>query len=104
MKTLILKPRLSEKTYALSQNGVFVFNVDKSANKHDIANAVSKTYDVTVTDVRVVVQQGKKTRSYRNRRFVSGQRDDFKKAYVTLKEGDSIPVFAAVEEAESEEK
>ncbi len=103
-KSMILKPRLSEKTYALSQTGVFVFVVPKDANKHEVKLAVEKTYDVSVTNVRIVVQQGKTSRQYRNRRFVNGERSDFKKAYVTLKEGDSIPIFAAVEEAESEEK
>ncbi len=103
-KVLTLKPRLSEKTYALSQNGVFVFVVPRDANKHDVATAVAQTYDVTVENVRIVVQQGKTSRQYRGRRFVNGERSDFKKAYVTLKEGDSIPIFAAVEEAEKESK
>jgi len=50
--------------------------------------------------VRVVVQKGKAKRSYRNKQFISGVRSDNKKAYVTLKAGDSIPIFAAVEEQE----
>jgi len=97
---IVLKPRMSEKTYALSQQGVFVFNVDLDVNKHQIADAVAATYDVTVTNVRVVVQKGKAKRSYRNKQFISGVRSDNKKAYVTLKAGDSIPIFAAVEEQE----
>lgn len=99
---IVLKPRMSEKTYGLSQQGVFVFVVDKDVNKHQISEAVEKTYDVTVTNVRTVLQQGKEKRIYRNRRFTNGVRSDYKKAYVTLKEGDSIPIFAAIEEQEAQ--
>jgi len=100
----VLKPRMSEKTYAQSEKGVFVFVVDKSLNKHQIAEAVSKTYDVQVKSVNVVVQKGKAKRLYKNRKFEQGTRSDIKKAYVTLAEGQSIPIFAAVEEAEAKEK
>ena len=99
--SIVLKPRMSEKTYGLSQQGVFVFVVDTDVNKHQVTEAVQNTYDVTVTKVRMVVQDGKAKRVYRNKRFVNGERSDFKKAYVTLKEGDSIPIFAAVEEEEA---
>ncbi len=104
MNTITLKPRMSEKTYALSSSGVYVFEVDKSINKHDIADAVAKTYGVTVTDVRTVIAKGKEKRVYRNRKFTTGKRSDIKKAYVTLKQGDQIPIFAAVEEAEAAEE
>ncbi len=100
----VLKPRMSEKTYAQSEKGVFVFVVDKDLNKHQIAEAVEKTYDVNVVTVNVVVQKGKTKRLYRNRRYERGVRSDVKKAYVTLKEGQSIPIFAAIEEAEAETK
>lgn len=100
--SIVLKPRMSEKTYALSTQRVFVFDVDSDLNKHQIAEAVESTYEVTVTHVRIVVQKGKTKRLYRNRRYETGTRSDVKKAYVTLKEGDSIPIFAAVEQAEKE--
>lgn len=104
MSSIILKPRMSEKTYAQSEKGVFVFLVDRQLNKHEIAKAVESTYDVEVTNVNVVVQKGKAKRLYRNRKFERGSRSDMKKAYVTLKEGQSIPIFAAVEEAEAKEE
>ena len=94
----VLKPRMSEKTYALSEQGVFVFDVDSNMNKHQVAEAVAKTYDVTVEKVNIAIAKGKAKRVYRNRRFENGRRSDIKKAYVTLKEGDSIPIFAAVED------
>ena len=95
---------MSEKTYALSNNRVYVFDIDKSVNKHEVAKAVETTYEVTVTNVRTAITKGKKKRSYKNRRYENGVRSDVKKAYVTVKEGDAIPIFAAVEEAEEKQE
>jgi large subunit ribosomal protein L23 len=100
MSSIVLKPRMSEKTYALSSNRVYVFVVDKNINKHEITDAVESNYGVTVTGIKTIVQKGKVKRIYRNRKYEIGKRADFKKAYVTLKEGDAIPIFAAVEEQE----
>lgn len=104
---LTLKPRMSEKTYASSlATNTFVFMVPKSANKVEVATAVESQFSVSVTNVRTVVVKGKKARSIRlgkYRKNVMGQRPDYKKAYVTLKAGDSIPVFAAIEEANAAE-
>lgn len=106
-KSLALKPRMSEKTYASSQStNTFVFDVPTSTNKVEVAAAVAAQFDVTVVNVRTIVVKGKKARSIRlgkYRKNVMGQRKDYKKAYVTLAEGNSIPVFAAVEEAEAAE-
>lgn len=101
---IVLKPRMSEKSYALSNDRVYVFDVDKSINKHEISDAVEKTYNVTVINIRTIIQKGKAKRSYRNRKYETGKRSDYKKAYVTLKEGDAIPIFAAIEEAEEKEQ
>lgn len=101
--SIVLRPRMSEKTYSISKNGVFVFNVDGSLNKHQVAEAVAKDFSVEVKSVRIVIQKGKAKRTYRNKKFESGVRSDVKKAYVTLAKGQSIPIFAAVEEAEAEE-
>jgi len=97
---VVLRPRMSEKTYSQSANRVFVFDVDSDLNKHQIAEAVAKTYEVEVISVNIVIQKGKAKRYYRNRRYENGVRSNNKKAYVTLKQGQSIPIFAAVEEAE----
>lgn len=100
----LITPRMSEKTYGMSTTGVFVFDVDADMNKHQIAELVEKTYEVNVESVRIVIQNGKKKRLYRKRRYETGVRSDVKKAYVTLKAGQSIPIFAAVEEPDTEEK
>lgn len=100
-KTMVLKPRVSEKTYALSQEGsnVYVFVVPLAASKLAIASAVSAQFDVTVLDVNTAVFKGKAKRTIRKGgRPIAGRDSDFKKAYVTLKEGDAIAVFKAVED------
>ncbi|HLC91940.1 MAG TPA: 50S ribosomal protein L23 [Candidatus Saccharimonadales bacterium] len=106
MSLIGLKPRLSEKSYGLSQNGTYVFDVPSNANKLAVANAVVEQYGVTVMNVNIANIDGKAKRTFLNRRgkFVRGTRSDVKKAYVTLKEGDSIPIFAAEEEAEAKAK
>lgn len=106
MKDFVLVPRVSEKAYGLSQApGIktYVFEVPLSANKHSIARALSVQYGVTVTDVRTVVVKGKTKQSYRKgSRPQTGVRSDIKKAYVTLKDGDSLPLF--IQEAEADAK
>ncbi len=107
MKDVMLIPRVSEKAYAVSQApGVktYVFVVPLDANKHTVARAVTAQYDVTVIDVRTIVQKGKTKQSYRKGgRPLTGHRSDIKKAYVTLKDGDSLPLFEdiAAEEAKA---
>lgn len=100
-KTVVLKPRLSEKSYSLSTaHNTYVFSVGRELNKHQVAQAVSEQFQVTVEGVRMANIKGKVKQSYRKgRRPVTGKRSDIKKAYVTLKSGDHIPIFAA-EEAE----
>ena len=92
---IILKPRISEKAYAMSQTaGVYVFEVPTDANKLTVAAAVAKQYGVTVTAVNIVNNDGKTKRTYRKRQgWVTGKKADLKKAYVTLKAGDSIAIF-----------
>jgi large subunit ribosomal protein L23 len=94
-------PRMSEKSYAQSQNGIYIFNVPTTATKEQIATAVSKQFNVAVVTVNVVLAKGKVKQSYRKGgKPVTGRRRNVKKAYVRLAEGNSIPVFAAVEAEE----
>jgi len=108
-KTLLLKPRLSEKTYALSTNRVYVFDVPKDANKHEVARAVADQFEVKVVNVRMANVGGKTKRaiSLSGKRLFQGsdgKQNDKRKAYVTLAEGNSLPFFAAVEEAEEKQE
>lgn len=100
----VLKPRLSEKAYGLSQShNTYVFEVPHDANKQTVAEAVAVQFSVGVTSVNIMNVKGKEKRTYMNKRgkFVKGSRNDIKKAYVTLVKGETIPIFAAEEEAEA---
>ena len=95
---LNLTPRMSEKAYQQSLlNNTYIFVVPKDSNKLQIKTAVQAQFNVSVIDVNIVVQNGKKARSirlgHRRARPIIGSRSDFKKAYVRLKEGDSIKIF-----------
>lgn len=102
-KSLILKPVLSEKTYAQSTKRVFAFEVPVDANKHSVARAVEAQFDVTVTSVNITNHSGKAKRSIsaKGRRVRDGREAAVKKVYVTLKEGNSLPFFAAIEEEDA---
>lgn len=102
-KSLVLIPRMSEKAYTASQAlNTYVFDVPADANKHTVARAIGTQFDVTVTGVNITTNKGKAKRTVRKTgRAVKGRQVDIKKAYVTLKEGDSLPLFAAVEKAEA---
>lgn len=99
-KTLVLKPRVSEKAYGLSQERrTYVFDVPTNVNKETIAQAVSAQFGVTVQTVNVTTLKGKAKRTVRKGgRPVMGRQADTKKAYVLLKEGDTLPIYAAQEE------
>jgi large subunit ribosomal protein L23 len=103
-KIMPLKPRLSEKTYAMSEAlNVYTFVVPANATKLTVSAAVKAQYEVVPASVRIAKIPGKAVRTYRKsaRKTETGKRSSIRKAYVTLKEGDKLPIFAAVEEANS---
>ena len=80
--------RLSEKgTHLQEQNNEYVFKVERKANKLEVKRAVEQLFGVKVTAVRTCNYQGKLRRS---RRPDQGRTAQWKKAYVRLKDGDSI--------------
>lgn len=91
---IIIKPLLTEKSYAGIQNKVYTFVVSKSAGKVEIKKAVEKLFDVKVDKVNTSVVKGhKKTQNTKAGRTV-GKTSDFKKAIVTLKaDSKSIAFF-----------
>lgn len=107
-KTITLKPRLNEKTYGLATSRVYVFDVDRSVNKHSIARAVEAQFEVKVTEVNTANISGKAKRiiSINGKRMKNseGSRNDIKKAYVTLADGHSLPFFNAIEEEDQKEQ
>jgi large subunit ribosomal protein L23 len=106
-KTITLRPRLSEKTYAQSENRVYVVEIPTDVNKHGVARAIEAQFDVKVVKVNITNIRGKakRTMSITGKRYLNsnGKRNDIKKAYVTLAEGQGLPFFAAVEEEEAQE-
>jgi len=91
----MLEPRATEKTYFEQTKRTYVFPVSKSASKQEIKKLVEKEFNVTVTDVRTLIRDGKKTKFSKGKHAYPGTtfRQDKKYAYVTLKDGDSIKVF-----------
>ncbi|MDV2857299.1 MULTISPECIES: 50S ribosomal protein L23 [Oceanimonas] len=80
-------PHVSEKsTMVAEKTNTIVFKVAKDATKAEVKAAVEKLFEVEVKDVRTLLVKGK-TKRTGNR---IGQRSDWKKAYVTLKEGQDI--------------
>jgi large subunit ribosomal protein L23 len=87
---VIKGPLITEKLdKAREKTRQYSFIVDIDANKHEISAAVTAMFKVTVEDVRTAVQRGKVKRVGRS----MGKRPNFKKAFVTLKEGDKIELF-----------
>ena len=105
-KSMTLKPRVSEKSYALSQvMNVYVMQVPSDANRLTVANAVSAQFGVNVTKVNITNLKGKSKRTVRKGGKQSfGKRPDVKKAYVTLKKGDTIAIFANEEDKKDNKK
>jgi ribosomal protein L23 len=104
---IALKPRISEKTYALSElTNTYVFVVPQSANKHDVARSIAQQFEVEVVSVRLSSTPGKTKRAIRRggRSVFKGSRSDVRKAYVTLAEKDKLPIFSAVEEGTKPEE
>ena len=90
-RSVILRPVVSEKSYALLDHNVYTFVVSPKANKIEIRQAVESIFRVRVEAVRTLNRQGKRKRSRRQATF--GKRPDTKRAMVTLRSGDSIPLF-----------
>ncbi len=87
--SVLVKPHITEKAAVMSDKGVYVFQVTPKSTKPEIKKAIESVYKVTVTDINIANKKGKST-------FVRGQRgkrNDVKKAYVTLKKGDSISLI-----------
>ena len=84
--TLIHSPYISEKASSLGSMNQVVFKVDIAASKLEIKKAVEDLFDVKVDNVTTSTQKGKSKRN----RFGIYKRSDYKKAFVSLKEGSEI--------------
>ena len=89
---IIIRPLITEKNTNLMSLNKYSFEVDRAANKAQIRHAVEEIFKVTVTNVRTLNVRGKLRR--RGNRY--GYTADWKKAIVTLAEGDRIELFEGV--------
>jgi len=88
-RSVIIRPIVSEKSYAMMEQNRYTFEVDKRATKPHIAQAIEEIFGVTVTSVNTMNVPGKPRRL----RYAKGVTRAWKKAVVTLKQGDSIDLF-----------
>lgn len=89
--TVLRRPVISEKSYALMNHNVYVFIVDRRATKIEVRLAVEQAFDVRVDKVNTLNRKGKAIRNRRTNK--TGQRPDTKRAFVTLHPGDKIDLF-----------
>lgn len=93
----IVKPLVTEKVTDLTEkHNVFCFVVRPEANKLQIQNEVEALYNVKVVSVNMVNYAGKNKSRYTKAGLLRGKTNAFKKAYVTLKEGESIDFFSNI--------
>jgi len=88
---VIKKPLVTERSMANQQKRVYTFVVERTANKQEIQHAVEKVWNVKVEQVRTLVVKGKAKRM--KNMLLEGRRKDWKKAYVTLKEGSRLDII-----------
>jgi len=94
---VIQKPIITEKSTVLKEtSNKYVFKVDPGANKKQIKQAVEALFNVTVLDVKTAVFRGKRSVVMNRAGRFEGIKPAWKKAYVTLADGDSIEIFDVV--------
>ena len=92
-RDVIVRPVVSEKSYALLDTNAYTFIVHPDANKIEIRQAVESIFDVRVTNVNTLNRPGKRRRNRKS--FTYGKRSDTKRAVITLAEGDRIEIFGS---------
>ena len=94
--SVLKKPLVTEKVSALNEKGKYGFIVDAEANKVEIKAAVEKQYGVNVEKVNTMNVMGKLKTRYTKAGVLSGRRPGYKKAIVTLAEGEVIDFYSNV--------
>lgn len=96
--SIIVKPLVTEKMTALTEkfNNRYGFVVLPEANKIEIKKAVEELYNVTVVKVNTIRYSGKNKSRYTKTGIVKGRTNAYKKAIVTLKEGDTIDFYSNI--------
>ena len=90
-RDVVIRPVVSEKSYAGLERNTYTFLVARDANKTEVKEAVQQIWNVRVTNVNTINRKGK----VKQTRFAKGRRPDQKRAVVTLAAGDTIEIFEA---------
>ncbi|MFN4146585.1 MAG: 50S ribosomal protein L23 [Runella sp.] len=93
---ILKRPILTEKATSLNNLGKYVFEVSKTATKPQIARAIEKMYGVSVASVDTMRVIGKKKTRMSRGKAISGITSTYKKAIVTLKEGEVLDIYADI--------
>ena len=93
---VVIRPVISEKSFALAETGKYTFRVHDHAHKTEIRQAIEQLFDVNVVDVRTASVKSKPKR----RAHTSGRSRQWKKAIVEVRAGQTIPIFQGLEGTE----
>ena len=94
---IIIKPLVTEKMTAITEKlNRFGFIVRHEANKLEIKSEIEALYNVTVVDVNTLKYSGKSKSRYTKSGIINGRTNSYKKAIVTLKEGDTIDFYSNI--------
>jgi large subunit ribosomal protein L23 len=92
---VLVRPVITEKVNnQMERNSRYTFEVDRRANKLEIKKAVEEFYGVKVANVNTIVVPGKSKSRFTKAGFIQGVKGSYKKAVVTLTEGESIDLFS----------
>ncbi len=105
MRNPLLQPWLTEKSTRLTEReGQYAFMVKAKASKTDIKKAVEEKFGVQVESVRTANCLGKSKRQYTRKGLISGKKNDWKKAVITLKQGQVIDYYSGSTDQGEEKK
>jgi large subunit ribosomal protein L23 len=97
LSEILVKPILTEKANAQQEKlQRYAFKVARKANKLEIKNAIEAFYGVTVLEVNTLVVPGKNKTRYTKAGFIKGVKPAYKKALVTVAEGETIDLYANI--------
>ncbi len=94
--SVLIRPIVTEKVSSLNEKGKYGFVVNKKANKVEIKKAVEKMYGVTVEGVNTMIYPGKQKTRYTKTKVISGRTSQYKKAIVTVAEGEVIDFYSGI--------
>ena len=97
LSEVLIKPILTEKANSQQESlRRYAFKVARKANKLEIKKAIEEFYGVSVVDVNTAVVPGKNKTRYTKKGFTKGQKPAYKKALVTVAEGENIDLYSNI--------